>query len=51
MGEKIIKCECCGEEIREDDSFVDEDTHDILCSECYFRDDGLVDELRDYGDR
>lgn len=34
----IIKCERCGRKIREEDSTVDEDTHDICCPECYYGD-------------
>jgi len=38
MGKELIKCERCGKTIREKDSFVDEDSHDILCDECYYGD-------------
>ena len=34
----IIQCERCGKEIRECDSFIDEDTHKILCDECIYGD-------------
>ena len=32
---EIVICERCGKKLRESDAFVDEDTHDVLCAECY----------------
>ncbi len=32
------KCERCGLEGNEDDFIIEEDTHDLLCRECYYQD-------------
>ena len=31
----IVKCEKCGEKFRENDLEVDEDSHMLLCPDCY----------------
>lgn len=35
---KLEKCERCRRIFREEDLEVDEDTHDLLCPECYHGD-------------
>ena len=35
---KLERCERCGKKFMENDLTVDEDTHDLLCPECYHGD-------------
>lgn len=35
---KMERCERCGRLFRESDLEVDEDTHDLLCPDCYHGD-------------
>lgn len=39
------KCERCGAEVTEEDSFIDEDTHALLCNDCYYNDTNRHEEL------
>lgn len=41
---EIIECEHCGKKIKEADSYIDEDSHDILCSKCYFGNGSYIGE-------
>lgn len=35
MEVRMVTCEICGGKVREEDSFINEDSHDILCEECH----------------
>ena len=34
----MSKCERCGKKVPEEGLYLDEDTHNMLCEECYYGD-------------